>query len=134
MTIILKDETPMYESPRRLSIYKNGIVQGQIEDWLNEGIIRHSTSEFASPIVLVSKKKSTKRLCVDYRRLNKQIIKDRYPLLLIEDQLDRLSGAKVISTLDLRNGFFHVPVAEHSRKYTSFVTPGRQYEFLKVPF
>lgn len=73
-------------------------------------------------------------MCVDYRKLNKKIVRDRYPLPLIEDQLDLLQGAKVFSTIDLQNGFFHVAVEPDSRKYTSFVVPDGQYEFLRVPF
>lgn len=61
-------------------------------------------------------------------------MKDRFPLPLIEDQLDRLQDATIFSTIDLKNGFFHVPVEESSRKYTSFVTHSGQYQFLKVPF
>ena len=53
---------------------------------------------------------------------------------MIEDQLDSLQGSRVFSTLDLKNGFFHVPVGESSRKYTAFVVPTGQYEFLKMPF
>ena len=83
---------------------------------------------------MVKKKDGSARLCVDYRQLNRKIIRDRYPLLLIEDQLDLLQGAKVYSTLDLKNGFFHVEVDKNSRKYTSFIVPNGQYEFLKVPF
>jgi len=66
--------------------------------------------------------------------LNKKIIKDRYPLPLIEDQLDRLQDARVFSTIDLKNGFFHVRMDESSVKYTSFIVPDGQYEFLRVPF
>jgi len=61
-------------------------------------------------------------------------VKSRYPLPLIEDQLDFLQGAKIYSTLDLKNGFFHVSVEETSRKYTVFVVPNGHYEFLKMPF
>jgi len=57
-----------------------------------------------------------------------------FPLPLIEDQLDRLQDAHVFSTLDLKNGFFHVNVDEESSKFTSFVTHNGQYQFLKVPF
>jgi len=84
--------------------------------------------------VLVKKKDGSHRLCIDYRQLNKKIIKDRYPLPLIEDQLDRLQDATVFSTLDLKNGFFHVRMDELSAKYTSFIVPDGQYEFLRVPF
>ncbi|XP_037806852.1 uncharacterized protein LOC119600595 isoform X1 [Lucilia sericata] len=134
MRIILKDEKPIFCNPRRLPIRERYIVDSQIEQWLDEGIIEPSESEFCSPIVLTKKKDSTPRLCIDFRRINKVIVKDRYPLPLIEDQLDRLQNAYIFSTIDLRNGFFHVPVNEESRKYTSFVTHNGQYQFKKVPF
>lgn len=134
MRIVLKDEKPIFCNPRRLPIKERCIVDNQIEQWLNEGIIESSESEFCSPIVLAKKKDFTARLCVDFRRINKVIVKDRYPLPLIEDQLDRLQNALIFSTIDLRNGFFHVTVNEESRKYTSFVTHNGQYQFRKVPF
>lgn len=80
------------------------------------------------------KERCSTRLCVDFRLLNRKIIKDRYPLPLIEDQLDSLQGARLYSTLDLKNGFFHIKVDEQSRKYTAFITPDGHYKFLRVPF
>ncbi|GFY02897.1 retrovirus-related Pol polyprotein from transposon 297 [Trichonephila clavipes] len=70
-------------------------------------------------------------MCIDYRKLNQKLVKDKFPLPIIEDVLDTLQEAKVYSTLDLRNGFFHVDVEEDCRKYTSFIV---QFEFNKVPF
>lgn len=134
MTIILKDDEPVYQKARRLSQAEKNIVNAQIDEWREQGIVRPSVSDFASPVVLVKKKDGSHRLCVDYRSLNKKIIKDRYPLPLIEDQLDQLQNSKFFSTLDLKNGFFHVRVDEASVKYTSFVVPDGQYEFLRVPF
>lgn len=115
MKLVLKNEEPIYQPARRLLALEREIVKKQIDEWIADGIVRPSTSDFASPVVLVHKKDDTFRLCVDYRRINKQIVKDRYPLPLIEDQLDRLQGARVFSTLDLRNGFFHVRVEESSQ-------------------
>jgi len=66
--------------------------------------------------------------------LNKKNVKDRYPLPLVEDQLDQLRGAKIFSVHDLKNGFSHVEVAEESRKYTAFIVPNGQYEFMRIPF
>ncbi|GIX76875.1 retrovirus-related Pol polyprotein from transposon 297 [Caerostris darwini] len=109
-------------------------VHKQIQEWLEQGIIRSSSSEYASPIVLVKKKDNTTRLCVDYRKVNRKLVKDRFPLPLIDDVLDKLQDAKVYTTLHLKNGFFHVAVDEESRKFTSFVVPDGQYEFNKVPF
>lgn len=74
------------------------------------------------------------RLCVDYRELNKYLIKDRYPLPLIDDNLDLLRGKKYFTCLDLKDGFHHIYVADDSVKYTSFTTPLEQFEYLKLPF
>lgn len=134
MKIVLKTETSIFQSPRRLAMPEKMIVEKQLEEWLREGIIRPSSSEYASPVVLVAKKDGQTRLCCDYRKINRNIVKDRFPLPLIEDILDRLQGARYFSTLDLKNGFFHVPIAEDSIKYTAFVTHEGQYEFLKCPF
>ncbi|GFW09407.1 retrovirus-related Pol polyprotein from transposon 17.6 [Trichonephila clavipes] len=62
------------------------------------------------------------------------MIKDQFPLPLIEEVLDKLENSKVYTSLDLKNGFFHVPMDPNSTKYTSFVTHEGQYEFLRVPF
>ncbi|GBN96450.1 Retrovirus-related Pol polyprotein from transposon 17.6, partial [Araneus ventricosus] len=132
--IILKDDVPVYQPARRLSFPENQAVNKQIDEWLDQGIVRQSSSEYASPIVLVKKKDGTARLCVDYRKLNRKLVKDRFPLPLVEDVLDKLQDAKVYSTLDLKNGFFHVEVNEDCKHFTSFVVPDGQFEFNKVPF
>ncbi|GFT46722.1 retrovirus-related Pol polyprotein from transposon 412 [Trichonephila clavipes] len=134
MRIILKDEEPVCQPPRRLAFTERQEVKKQIEEWLKEGIIRPSSSEYASPIVMVKKKDGSSRMCIDYRKLNQKLVKDKFPLPLIEDVLDTLQEAKVYSTLDLRSGFFHVDVDEDCRRYTSFIVPDGQLEFSKVPF
>ncbi|XP_062532887.1 uncharacterized protein K02A2.6-like [Bombyx mori] len=134
LKLLLTDETPVYQNPRRLSPLELEIVDKQIKEWLKDGVIKPSNSDFASPIVLAKKKNKGYRLCVDYRKLNKKIIKERFPLPLIEDQIDRLKDATMFTTLDLKNGFFHVNVCKESQKYTSFVTPRAQFEFQKMPF
>ena len=134
MTIVLKDNEPVYQRTRRLAPHEREEINAQINKWIEEGSVRHSVSDYVSPVVFVEKKNGTKRRCVDYRLLNRKIIKDRYPLPLIEDQLDKLQGARVFSTLDLKNGFFHVPVEESSQKLTAFIVPDGHFEFLKVPF
>lgn len=134
MKLTLRDEEPIYQSARRLSLTEKLVVNEQIDEWIEEGIVQPSASDYASPVVLVKKKDGSVRLCVDYRMLNKKVIKDRYPLPLIEDQLNLLQDARVFSTLDLKNGFFHVRMDELSRKYTAFIVPDGHYEFLRVPF
>ncbi|GFT78144.1 transposon Tf2-11 polyprotein [Trichonephila clavipes] len=83
---------------------------------------------------MVKKKDGSSRMCLDYRKLNQKLVKDKFPLPLIEDVLDTLQEAKIYSTLDLPNGFFHVDVDEDCRKYTSFIVPDGQFEFNQVPF
>ncbi|UYV74585.1 hypothetical protein LAZ67_12000202 [Cordylochernes scorpioides] len=107
--IILKTEVPLYQHPRRLAQKEAQEVDAQIDEWLKQGIIQKSNSEYASPIVLVKKKNGKTRICVDYRKLNKETVKDRYPLPLIEDQIDKLQAARLFM-------------------------PNGQYEFLKTPF
>lgn len=134
MSIVVKEERPIYNRPRRLPLPEREIVEKQIEEWLNDGIVETCSSEYASPVLVVRKKDGSPRVCIDYRKVNEIIIKDRYPLPLIEDQLDQLKDAKLFTTLDLRNGFFHVTVDKESRKYTAFLIHSGQYCFLKVPF
>lgn len=134
MTIKLIDETPISQRPRRLAHEEQKIVDEQIRDWLENGIIEESRSPFASPTVVVPKKDGRHRVCIDYRRVNQKIIRDHYPLPLIEDQLDRLAQARVYSTLDMKDSYFHVTIDEDSRKYTGFVTPTGQYQFRVAPF
>lgn len=134
LTINLIDDKPIYSRPRRLPIVERDVVDDQVEVWEEAKIIKAINCGYASPIVLTKKKDGTYRVCVDYRRINKVIIKDKYPIPLIEDLIDALKESKIFSTLDLKNGFFHVSVSEESQKYTSFVTHKGQYAFLKAPF
>jgi predicted aspartyl protease len=132
--IILNDDTPVAQCARRLAHVEKEIVNKQIAEWLDDGIIRQSTSDYASPVVLVKKKDKSSRLCIDYRKLNSKVVKIRYPLPFIDDQLDKLKAASLFTTLDLKNGFFHVSIEDGDCKFTSFVVPGGQYEFTKLPF
>lgn len=74
------------------------------------------------------------RLCVDYRELNKITIRENFAAPNIDDCIDQLRGKKYFSKLDLKSGFYHVNVSESSVKFTLFVTPLGQFEFLRMPF
>jgi hypothetical protein len=95
MHLILKDETPVFQNPRRLSATQRSTVSKIVDVWIDKGIVRPTSSEYASSIVLIEKKDGKPRLCINYRKLNRKIVRDRYPLPLIEDQLDRLSEATI---------------------------------------
>lgn len=98
------------------------------------GIIRPSQSSYASPIVLVKKQNGEDRMCVDYRQLNGITVKQPYPMPIIEEQLASLAGNTVFTSLDLMAGYYQIPIAESSRKYTGFVTTDGHYEFNRMPF
>lgn len=90
----------------------------------------------AQSILLVKKKIGDYRMCVDYRRLSANTIKDKFPLPLIDEQLDLLGrdvqGNKC-TALDLATGFYQVPMNENSINKTDFVSPDSHYEFLRKP-
>ena len=83
-------------------------VRRQLNEYLEKGWIRPSSSPFGAPILFVRKKDGSLRMCVDYRALNSATIADRYPLPRIEDLLDRLSSARYISSIDLASGYHQV--------------------------
>ncbi|GFX89581.1 retrovirus-related Pol polyprotein from transposon gypsy [Trichonephila clavipes] len=117
-----------------LPFAERDIVDAQVDKWVKNGIVEPCSSPYASQVVVVKKKDGKSRVCIDYRRLNRKLIKDNYPLPLIDDILDCLQNAKIVTTLDLKNGFLHVAINERSRKFTSFVTHNGQYQFRRIPF
>ena len=109
-------------------------VEKQIQDMLDRGIIKHSTSPWSSPIVLVDNKDGTKRFCIDYRLLNKHTVKYSFPLPSIAESLDALDGAKYFCTLDLASGYWQVPLDDDAKLKSAFVVPGGLYQFEVMPF
>lgn len=134
MTIQLDHHTPFFSHARRLSYTERAAVRKIIQGLLDEGKIKPSDSPYACPITTPRKKNGDIRLCVDYRALNQYTPRDNYPLPLIDDCLDYLNNKTIFSLLDLKSGFHQVKIAASSTKYTSFVTPDGQYEYLSMPF
>lgn len=134
MKIRLTNDVPISFPLRRLSYADKIEVNKMIQDLLYQGCIRPSHSPYAFPIVVVPKKNGERRMCVDFRPLNKITIRDNYPLPLIDDCLERLENKRFFSLLDLKSGFHQVKMAEDSIQCTSFVTPGGQYEYVRMPF
>ena len=126
---------PIRQPYRRQNPYVRQMEQEQVEEMLEQGVVRPSTSPWASPVVMVKKKDGSMRFCVDYRKLNSVTEKDAYPLPRIDDTLESLYGACYFSTLDLKSGYWQVPVKEEHKKKTAFRTSaGRLYEWNRLPF
>lgn len=106
----------------------------QIQDLLRKGFIRPSHSNWGSVVVFVAMSDGSLRLCVDYRDLNKQTLKNKYPLPRIDDLFDQLSGARFFSKMDLASGFHQLRIAEDCIHLTSFRGPDTFYEWLVMPF
>lgn len=103
--ILLQDDIPVRQPYRRLPPSQYEVVKKHIKQLLDSQIVRESSSPYSSPIVVVTKKDGSIRLCVDYRQLNAKTRKDAYPLPRIEESLDELSGEKWFSNLDLASGY-----------------------------
>ena len=118
----------------RLSKPQREEMEAQISDLLKKGWIQPSTSPFGSPIIFVKKKDGGMRMCIDYRAVNKITIKNAYPLPRIDDLLDRLTGAKIFSCLDLQQAYHQVRLHPDDVSKTAFTTPVGLFEYLVLPF
>lgn len=105
-----------------------------IDENLAKGFIRHSKSPAASPVLFVKKKDGSLRLCVDYRALNKVTVKNRYPIPLISELLDRLGEAKIFTKIDLRGAYNLVRIKPGDEWKTAFRTRYGHFEYLVMPF
>ena len=133
---VIKTENvpPIKQAPRRVPIHQEEVVESNMRDMIEDGVIQPSESPWASPVVLVKKKDGTCRFCIDYRRLNEVTIKDAYPLPRIEDNLDCLTGSKYFTTLDLKSGYWQVEMSEDSKEKTAFASKYGLYEWNVMPF
>jgi len=103
---VMPGVAPPAKAPYRMSHEELKELKVQLEELLMKGYIKPSKSPYGTPVLFVHKKDGTLRMCVDYRALNKAMVKNRYPLTCIDDLFDRLLGAKVFSRIDLCLGYY----------------------------
>ncbi|WVZ87830.1 hypothetical protein U9M48_034405 [Paspalum notatum var. saurae] len=125
---------PIYKKAYRISGVELLKVKKQIDELLEKGFIRKSTSPWASPVLLTEKKDVTLRMCVDYRGLNAVTVKNKYPLPRIEDLFDQLKGACVFSKIDLRSGYHQLRIRPSDIPKTAFISRYGLYEYTVMSF
>ena len=131
--IHLSDDRPFRLPYRRVPPSQYHKLREVLDVMEEKEIIRKSTSEYASPLVLVWKKNGDLRICTDFRWLNKRTLKDAHPLPHQADCLAALGGNCLFSTMDLTSGFYNMPLHEDDRKYSAFTTPMGLYEYNRLP-
>ena len=126
---------PLRQPYRRQNLAVRREEMAKVQQMLASDIIRPSNSPWASPVVMVKKKDGSLYFCVDFRHLNAATIKDAHQLPRVDDLLDALHGAQRFSTLDLKSGYWQVPIQERDKEKIAFRTSsGQLYEFNQVPF
>lgn len=132
--ILLKNQTPIALKPYPYPPAKQATIDTMIRDMEEQGLVEQSTSPWAAPIVLAKKKDGSPRLCIDYRRLNDITESNAYPMPDLNTLIRQMRGAKVFSVLDLKAGYWQVPLNQNARKYTAFRTRRGLYQFRVLPF
>ncbi|WVZ50518.1 LOW QUALITY PROTEIN: hypothetical protein U9M48_001764 [Paspalum notatum var. saurae] len=125
---------PIYKKAYRIAGVELLEVKKQIDELLEKGFIRKSTSPWASPVLLTEKKDGSLRMCVDYRGLNAVTVKNKYPLPRIEDLFDQLKGACVFSKIDLRSGYHQLRIRPSDIPKTAFISRYGLYEYTVMSF
>ncbi|KAK8534682.1 hypothetical protein V6N12_057326 [Hibiscus sabdariffa] len=121
-------------APYRMAPKEYKELKVQLQELLDQGFIRPSTSPWGAPVLFVKKKDGSLRLCIDYRKLNKLMVKNKYPLPRIDDLFDQFQGATVFSKIDLRSGYYQLKIKGSDVARTAIRTWYGHYELLVMPF
>ena len=134
MIPLVPNSKPVFIRPYRHNPAQKDEIEKQVKEMLLFGVIQPSTSAYSSPALLVKKKDGTWRLCIDYRQLNAVTLKRKFPMPVIDELLDELSGSKLFSKLDLRAGYHQIRLVEGEEYKTAFQTHIGHYEYRVMSF
>ena len=128
------DATPIKQRPYRVSPQRAEIIRKEIDYMLQHDLIEPCQAEWSSPVHLVEKPGGSPRFCIDFRQVNAKTKCDTFPLPRIDQCIDQVGSAKLITKLDLLKGFWQVPLSERAREISCFVTLGQTYRCKVMPF
>ncbi|MCO5604040.1 hypothetical protein L7F22_058197 [Adiantum nelumboides] len=131
---LIPGSSPPNRPPYRVSYAQQEEILTQVNELLEKGLVRPSSSPFCSPVLLVQKKDESYRMCIDYRALNKQTIKNRFLVPRIEDIFDRLQGSTYYSRIDLKSEYHQIRIVPEDIHKTAFRTQFGLYEYVVMPF
>jgi len=129
-----QEAKPSRQAPYRAGHKSRELIAEQVRKMRDAGVIEPAQSEWASPVVIVTKKDGSPRFCVDYRKLNAVTIRDSYPLPRMDDCIDSLGDARIFTTLDCNSGYWQIPIAEEDRDKTAFISHAGAWQFKRMPF
>lgn len=131
---LVEGASPPAKRMYRFTYAEKQEMQAQVTELLEKGLIKYSKSPFGASPIFVTKKDGAMRMCIDFRALNELTVKNKSPLPNIEDLFDSLRGAKFFTSLDLKSGFWQIPVKPEDREKTAFMTPFGLFEWTVMPF
>ena len=131
---LIPGSSPPNRAPYRVSYAQQEEILTQVNELLEKGMIRPSSSPFLLTCVISAKKDGSYRMCIDYRALNKNTIKNRFPVPRIEDIFDRLQGSSYYSRIDLKSGYHQIRIVPEDIHKTAFRTQFGLYEYVVMPF
>ena len=131
---VVQGTNPISRAPYHMEPTELKELKTQLQELLDKSFIRPSVSPWGAPILFVKKKDGTLQMCIDYRKINKVTVKNKYPLPRIEDLFDQLKGASVFSKIDLRSEYYQLRVKDVDVLKTAYRTQYGHYEFLVIPF
>jgi hypothetical protein len=130
----ITDTTPVISYSRPVLYSARAGVRKQIEQMMEDGILKLSDSSFINPLTTVHQENKEPCICIDARKVNNVMLPDRARVPQIDEMLQQFHGVKCMTSFELTSAFLHIPLEASSRKYTTFLFDTNVYQFQRVPF